>query len=308
MHRLLQFLSPGIIGILAVFLSIIWMLRNEKDKTRPLLVFALVLNLFYGWLLTFFLGKEDSLVPNKYDYILHQLDGTLGISAAAIAIPLQGGWRQPLFIVYELMIPMMIAWFLAVRGQNDRQSLVLAYIAELVAGPILYAILPACGPIYAFGPAWLHPPAIAAQTMRLTGMPNAFPSLHIATAFVLVLFARGKILRAIALAFLLATALATVATGEHYLIDLIPGLIFGCFAASAGCRQLRSTVLFLAVALFWSLAARFEYPYLIASPVLLRSLVVVTLAIAIWTFVKRWRTLDVEITVQSPELTTANLN
>jgi len=44
MHLLLFLLNPGVIGVLALFLSVIWMLRNEKDKTRPLLVFALILN------------------------------------------------------------------------------------------------------------------------------------------------------------------------------------------------------------------------------------------------------------------------
>jgi len=296
MHRILQLLSPGIIEILAVFLSLIWMLKNEKDKTRPLLVFALVLNLFYGWMLTFFLGKEDSLLPYKYDNVLRQIDNSLGISSASIANPLQGAWHFPLLIVYQLMIPMMIAWFLAARGPRLRQSLVLAYIAELVVGPILYAILPACGPFYAYGAAWLHPPGVAAQPIRLTGMPNAFPSLHIATAFVLVLFARGRILRGIALAFLVGTALATMATGEHYLIDLIPGLAFGCFAASAGCRRLRSALSNLTVVFLWSLAVRFEYPYLVASPILVRSFVAITIAIAAWAVFDHWRFTDAQTT------------
>ena len=288
MQQFLHLLSPGVIEIVAVFLALIWMLRDEKDKTRPLLVFALILNLFYGWLLTVFLGKEDSLLPYKYDYVLHQIDGALGVSATSIAVVLQGVWRLPLFVVYQLMIPMMIVWFLAVRESRLRAALVLAYVAELVVGPVLYAILPACGPLYAFGAAWLHPPSVAAQTIRLAAMPNAFPSLHIATAFVLVLFARGKILRAISLVFLAGTALATIATGEHYLIDLVPGLAFGCFAVGAGCRRFRLAFSYLAVVLLWSLAVRFAYAYLVASQGLLRVFAIATLTGVIWALYRYW--------------------
>jgi hypothetical protein len=288
MKVLLLLLNPGIIGIAAVFLSIIWMLRNEKDKSRPLLVFALILNLFYGFLLTRVLGREDSLVPWKYDLVLLNLDKALGIPAASIAILLQGAWRVPLFIIYELMVPMMILWFFVVRDQDRRKSLVTAYVVELVAGPIMYAILPACGPVYAFGAKWLHPPVTQAQVIRFSGMPNAFPSLHMATAFVFVLFAKGKLWRGVSLAFLFATVLATLATGEHYVIDLAPGLAFGCFATTLGYLRVRRAVPCLVVVFAWSLATRFEYRFLLSAPALVRSMAVLTVAFAIWTLFKEW--------------------
>ena len=90
------------------------------------------------------------------------------------------------------MVPMMICWFLVTRRRKMRGSVVMAYVGELVAGPLLYAVLPACGPAYAFGAQWLHPQQVQAGIVRLASMPNAFPSLHIATAFVFVLFAPGK--------------------------------------------------------------------------------------------------------------------
>ena len=288
MRILLMFLTPGMIGMVAVFLSIVWMLRDERDKTRPLLVFALILNLFYGFLLTVVLGREDSLLPGKYDLILFQLDRSLGISAAAIALPLQGSWRIPLLFAYQAMVPMMIVWFLIARGIDRRQSIIVAYVAEMVAGPILYAILPACGPIYAFGAKWLHPVVAETKVIRFAGMPNAFPSLHIATALVFVLFARGRLWRGVSLAFLLATGMATLATGEHYCIDLVAGLMFGCFAASAGYRRVQPALFYFGVTLFWSLAVRLDYTMLIASPALLRSMAGATVALAGWRVIREW--------------------
>jgi hypothetical protein len=49
--RLLAILTnPAILGTLALFFAVVWMLRDQKDKSRPLLVFALTLNLFFGFL------------------------------------------------------------------------------------------------------------------------------------------------------------------------------------------------------------------------------------------------------------------
>src|SRR5258708_5201682 len=198
---MLNFLfNPAVIGMTAVFLSVLWMLRDEEDRTRPFLVAALVLNLFYGWLLSYVMGRENGLVPWKYDYLLLKLDDALGIPTATIAGMLQQV-RVPLLVIYQLMVPMMIAWFLVARRYSASRSIVVAYVAEMMTGPILYAIVPGCGPIYAFHAQWLHPPVVQAIAIRLGGMPNAFPSLHAATALVFVSFARGRLWQTISLIF-----------------------------------------------------------------------------------------------------------
>jgi hypothetical protein len=285
-------LSPPVLGVIALFLSAIWMLRDTKDKIRPLLVFALVLNLFYGFLLTTVMGSEGGLFPWKFDPILFCVDRSLGIQAATIARPLQGFMRVPLWIVYQLMVPMMIVWFLVTRYRKPRASIVLAYVAELVTGPLLYALFPACGPIYAFGKQWLHPSAVlfVAQPVpiRLAGMPNAFPSLHIGTAFLFLLFAPGKLWKSVAFAFLALTCLATLSTGEHYVIDLIPGLAFGAFAAAVGSKDLKRAILFFSTALAWSLVMRFASFIPIAYPFVTRSFAALTVALAIYALWNQW--------------------
>jgi hypothetical protein len=281
--------NPAIIYAIALFLSVIWMLRNEKDKARVELVFALSLNIFYGVLLNIFMAREGAAFPWKFDHILMRLDASLGIQAAFIAPLLQGSPRIPLWIVYELMIPMMIAWFLLTRYRRCPGSIILAYVAELVSGPLLYAIVPACGPLYAFGRQWLQPPAVLPEAVRLTGAPNAFPSLHVGTAFVLLMFAPGRLWKAVAFLFLAATCLATLSTGEHYVIDLIPGLAFGAFAAAVGARSIRRAVCFFALALSWSLGVRCAYMILLAHPILLRSLTGFTLLLVAVALDQQWR-------------------
>jgi PAP2 superfamily len=280
-------LNPAFFAIIALFLAVIWMLRDQKDKTRAELVFALVLNLFYGVLLNIFMGREGSVFPWKYDHVLSRIDAALGVPAASIAPHLQGPLRVPLWIVYQSMVPMMIAWFLLTRYKRV-PGIIMAYIAELVSGPVLYTIVPACGPIYTFGKQWLNPPTVAPGAIRLTGIPNAFPSLHIGTAFVFVMFAPGRLWKIVALVFLFATGLATLSTGEHYLIDLVPGLAFGVFVSSVGLRNVRRAVPYLALTLAWSLAVRFAYTTLIAHPWVLRSAAVFTLACAVFALAKQW--------------------
>lgn len=289
MRILALLLNSPVISLLALFAAIVWMVRNDKDKVRPLLVIALTLNLIFGALLTIGMSRENSLFPVKYDFVLHLLDKSLGVSAAWTAQHTNHGFRSALDVIYILMVPMMILWIPATGYRTRRGSVVLAYVAELVAGPMLYALVPGCGPVYAFGSKWLDPPAVPAKPIHLAGMPNAFPSLHLATALVLVLFARGGIWRAIAMLFLAGTAMATLSTGEHYVIDLIAGLVFGCFAAEAGFLRFKRALVYLGVALIWSLLVRYEYVFLIAHPIFIRVLALLTLGLAIMAVVQEWR-------------------
>lgn len=290
MRLLNMLLSPPLLGIIALFVAVIWMLRNTKDRNRPMLVFALVINLFYGVLFTTLMTSEGSLFPWRYDHVLLLVNRSLGIHAASIALSLQGFMRIPLLVVYDLMLPMMIVWLVVASYRNQRVSVVLTYVAELVIGPLLYALFPACGPLYAFGKQWLHPPAVEPVAIRLVGMPNAFPSLHAATAFILVLLAPGKLWRAIGLVFFILTCLATLSTGEHYVIDLIPGLAFGAFAAAVGSKHLKQAILFLSTALAWSLVMRFAAGTLIAHPFVTRSFAAFTIALAIFALYEQWTT------------------
>ena len=282
-------LTPSMLDVLMLFLSAIWMLRDQKDKTRPLLVFALAVNLVYGYLFTILMGEEGSLLPWKYDHILWHIEQSFGLQAASIALPFQGIWRTPLSILYSMMIPMMILWLFITRHSKLNGRLVLAYVAELVGGPLLYIILPACGPLYAFGASWMHPPPVAAERVRLIGIPNAFPSLHVATAFVLLLLAPGKLWKTVAFAFLALTCLATLSTGEHYVIDLVPGLAFGAFAAAVGSKDIKQASLFLSTVLAWSLVVRFASSILIAHPFVTRSAVALTIALAVFALWKQWK-------------------
>ena len=303
MHIARLIFSTAFLGIISVFAAIVWMLRDEKDKTRPLVVFAILINLFYGTVLTAVLGREGSLLPWKYDLILLQIDHALGLSAAAIALPLVSGlWRVPLIVVYESLLPVMVLYCFLQRRAEARGIVIRAYMAELVIGPIFYAILPACGPIYAFGAAWLHPVMGTAQTIRLNGFPNAFPSLHVATAFLFLLFARGVFWRIAALMFLVGTILSTVSTGEHFVVDLIAGLAFGCFAGSVAQSRWRPASVYLLTVISWSVGLRFGYAVVLSHHYALRFFAGITVLLAVHAVLVDWNLVSALPTMSEPAL------
>jgi hypothetical protein len=123
-------------------------------------------------------------------------------------------------------------------------------------------------------------------------MPNAFPSLHVATALIFVLYAPTRRWRIVSVFFLAATVAATLSTGEHFVIDLVAGLAFGCFAASVGHRKVGRSLGFLTLVTAWTLSVRFGYGSLIAHAWLLRSFAIVTLAATIAGVAWEWRDHD----------------
>lgn len=301
MHFTALLFNPALLGILAVAASIVWMLVGQNDKTRPLLVFALLINLFYGAALSIVLGGESALLPYKYDVILLHIDKALGLSAASIALHLSGRvWNPLMAYVNRALLPLMVVFYLVQDSQESRGVTLRAYAAELVTGPMCYAILPACGPIYAFGETWLHPSFGAIRTIKLSCLPNAFPSLHVATAFLFVLLTRKGRSRALALVFFLSTAMATISTGEHFVIDLVAGLIFGCFAWAVGRGRWAAAWTYLGVVCSWALAIRFQYSALISHPYVLRACAACSLLIAAHAVMASWNTETAE--VEEPEL------
>jgi hypothetical protein len=115
----------------------------------------------------------------------------------------------------------------------------------MIAGAcaLLYRIAPACGRLY---PRHLPDMVSAADiTSRCAGyVHNAMPSLHMTWALLLVMYAAPLPLwvRVAGWAYLALTAVATLGTGHHYLLDLVPAfpLALAVYALS-GIDSLRVT-------------------------------------------------------------------
>jgi len=279
--------SPAIVNLTLLVACGIWVLKDERDKSRRILFLVTVVNLIYPVLFSFFMAAANSVLHWKYDYYLSSLDRILGVSSNGIALAVQPAWPA-LRVVYYVILPAMIFWL--ALNRKIIGVLARAYAAEFIVGPAFYPLLPAGGPLYAFGNGWTHSPVVQAKLVRLAAAPiNAFPSLHLASAFLFVLTARSWLWRGIALVFFAATGLATLTTGEHYVIDLVPGLVFGCFLLSLGKLRIGRAIGYLAVTVAWSVAIRFGVNALLAHPAVVQLSAVSTALVAghgIWA---EWR-------------------
>ncbi len=171
-------LDPAVIGMAALFLSVMWMLRDEKDRTRPLLVIVLGINLFYGWLLSFVMGQERDdpvqvrLHPAKSGHRARRSSvrcrgiASAGTFTAPGDLSIDGSHD-------DCLVPVA-------REHGQSRPIVVAYIAEMTTGPLLYTIVPGCGPLHAFS----HAVAASAHCAFCRGSVDrnaeCFPSLRVA--------------------------------------------------------------------------------------------------------------------------------
>lgn len=146
-------------------------------------------------------------------------------------------------LVYESLVLAIAATYalsLGRRGQPARVVVVMV-IAGLV-GIETYRLLPACGPVYLLGSECFTGElpstcaTVAAADVRPVELDhsfprNAMPSLHVGWALLVCWFwsamCRKSRWRWLAVLYLALTMLATLAGGEHYLVDLVGSFPFG---------------------------------------------------------------------------------
>lgn len=142
------------------------------------------------------------LTPHTIDAQLSALD--FGVGRGVWIFAKAHTWfLQPITVAY-LALPeaMLLAAFLA---KSERSRLLLSMSLGFVLIVPCYLLFPAVGPVHVGDPA-------AAR--------DCMPSMHLTWALLLWMNSRGRI-RPVFAVFAGLTAVATLATGEHYLPDLV---------------------------------------------------------------------------------------
>jgi hypothetical protein len=154
-------------------------------------------------------GLIVALTPRVYDALLLKWD--FGICAALWHWTFGGQWRLTVVEgIYE-SLPLAAAIVIAGSSGLARKHLLRAVCLAPVLAIPCYLIFPAVG---------------LSHLGQLNAARNCMPSLHLAWAALLWLNARQGWLRRFALGFVFATAFATLATGEHYVLDLVAAIPF----------------------------------------------------------------------------------
>jgi PAP2 superfamily len=251
------FLGIGSITVMAWQLT--WQAgSNQAAALRDALVlpvFSLVAGLGMNWV--------NGEAQRTYDHLLYAFDGTLlrvppgqTVTALFASFPWIAAASSAAYQGLLIFPPLYRGWALH-RGVRGGVNVMHAFAVAGIAGFILYQVCPAEGPVYSFGtrfpnhlPDW-HEVSLAPYLSA--GVHNAIPSMHMAWALLVLWSALelGPLALTIATTFAGFTALATLGSGEHYLIDLVVSAPLILAVVSAFKRDLARTALGLVLTFGW---------------------------------------------------------
>ena len=214
--------------------------QGEERKPRFVLAALPIGIVEFVLLVLFLLNVTGRFQPHLYDLYLYVFDGSLGFEPSFVlarwlrGIPFLRDFVQFNYLNLPLVIGMVSAGHLR-RGSPLRVLSTLGMAG--IVGYVCYFIFPAIGPIYALSNRYPDMPHTLAQLASLPLRPlnvalpvpcNAMPSLHFAWALLLWYntLPFSSVYRRLAAAYLGLTVLATLALGEHYLIDLVVAVPF----------------------------------------------------------------------------------
>ncbi len=273
--RALNYFSAATALGCATFLVAAMRTRTPGDLRRLLMLFALP---FFVLVITFAENAPSLFIPSKqaptFDPMLYAFDAALGVNTFGIARFAQAhSWLGATCTWVYANLPLSIAlvWAVQLRERGTRAwRLALACCVTGIVGFLFYQVLPGTGPRYLFEGRFPLGPAPEAGGLAGTAMlstaytRNAVPSLHVTWAALAAWYSEGAplLVKALAVGFALLTILATLTTGEHYVVDLFVAAPF--FAAMIAVAEpsvflRRIGGITLALVLAWTIAL--EYPW-----------------------------------------------
>jgi PAP2 superfamily len=205
--------------------------------------------------------------PQVYDFYLYRFDGALGGQASGFVGRYFKDW--PIFklvcmICYQALplVQSLLAASFFRAGRSPRNFFISAGLAGL-AGCALYQVIPVIGPAHVFGQSFVNETYRSVPLTTTLGAAmiprNGLPSLHFTWALLVVwnINPIQRVRYTLASLFLAATILATLGSGEHYLIDLVVAVPF-TLSVHKGClRQWKETSFYAAITLLWVIYLRF---------------------------------------------------
>ena len=241
-------LSP--LGLLALTYAMLGLVFRRKAKFfRWTVDFFELVVLVVGLVLATNAGLDVTRIifPATWDYHIFRIDGAFAGLATQSALlnasapPAVQAFTHMAYAVLIFALYAMVGLAMrknAIRSLHVWRTLVVPFALAFV----LYAFLPVTGPAYVFWDNQFpdHLPqaldVVAKQVIVPPASRNAMPSMHLTGALLIWMLSVGLRLR-VAILFssvlALATAWATIATGEHYLLDLIVALPYAAFLGTA---------------------------------------------------------------------------
>ncbi|MGR8921347.1 MAG: fused MFS/spermidine synthase [Gammaproteobacteria bacterium] len=261
------------------------------------LLWSMAIILMYGLSARQLLQLTAQLRPLTYDESVYLLDAAYGFIASRDVALWAGAhpWIETLLSSTYIWINAAVVLLYGLQQRRRERAPINVLDVMLlsgVAGMVAYHLYPITGPQFAF--AGSFPDALPALEELRTGMTltvpaarNGMPSLHFGWAFALAfiaLYERGWV-RLLFGVFAVLTAISTLSTGHHYLVDLVVACPFMLAMLALASRALpfdgvRRQCVVLGGVLYaaWLVALWSAIPLMIDLPLVLWAATLATLA------------------------------
>jgi PAP2 superfamily len=291
----------GLSSLIVLGARTIW----ARTGDRLLLLYAFLPAILFvasEYMASTLLDFTEAMHPKTFDLFLYSFDCSLHVQLSFLVgqIFSRHLWLRFAALVFYIALPLPLALVYAAQLRRESRKAFPVMLAFLLTGPLgvlYYNMVPATGPVHVFGPGFPWAPMsllqarhLVLETIPIPGARNAIPSLHMAWVLLVWWNSKGlaRGIRAIALAFVAFTILATLGTGEHYFVDLVVAFPFALMVQALCLYSLpykhgprRVAFLFGAfTSLAWMALVSFATSLFWISPVIPWTLAVVTVSVS----------------------------
>jgi len=294
----------GLASLLALSCAVLWNGRAQEPAAYRALLPGVVLT-FLILAAVHSLNMASLLHAKTFDLYAYAFDGSLGFQPSFLlgSVLSKNPWLFPAVkVTYEGIVLAMAATYAAFMTRQEKPvwEVIEFLFAPAMIGYLFFSVFPVCGPHYAFAQDFPHTclPYTTLHHLLLEGVPvsrafprNGVPSLHLAWALMIWFNTRGlpRAVRITAGALVLATVFDTLATGEHYLFDLIVTLPFTLWMQASLLRRVSfrkrqrwlPAITGCAIFLSWLAIGRFGIPWMLTSRFVPWSLAILSSALSL---------------------------
>ncbi len=221
---------PGVVvtTLLILFLAFRWFLDPQTRKQTEWLLVCAALVEPAASVSTLITRALSRLRPLKLDLYIYQIDCFFGSPSFYIGRVVGAHlWLIILMSVSYCLLSVAIfctfAVYMVLRPEREALRVAMTFLFNLFAAVPLYLLFPVCGPAFAFPNFPALPPAhLFPHMMPISAAPNGVPSVHMSAALLILWFlwpwSWGRAISSIYLGLII---MSTLATGQHYLFDLL---------------------------------------------------------------------------------------
>jgi PAP2 superfamily len=200
---------------------------SDRKRTEWMLVIASVaipVNALAEWAAS----SLSRLRPLKYDQFIYVFDAFLGQPSFALGRIVEHHMPLKILVsvsygVLSVMIPLTFAAYLWLCSEEETLVMAKTFVLDFFLAIPIYLIIPVCGPAFAFsGFPFNQPAGLTPHLIAINAAPNGIPSVHMASALLILWFLRRWPWGLFAgTTFLALTVLSTLGSGQHYVFDLV---------------------------------------------------------------------------------------